>query len=218
MINSPSRIAKNSLLSRDPALPSRDRQGAVVTSYIRRANKSYARPRARGFFHVCAAPCLLAILVLAVLTPSARAQVAAAISGTIEDASGAGVSGATVTVNSLETGATRTTITDDTGNFSVLSLPLGAQEVKAEKMGFKAAVRTGINLEVGQQAVVNLQLEVGEFVQQVTVSEDAPVVNTTTLGDFGRRRRARGEGSAAQRPQLRQSDHAESRRRSTTAP
>src|ERR1019366_6481400 len=49
----------------------------------------------------------------------------------------------------------------------------------------KAAVRSGINLEVGQEAVVNLQLEVGELVQQITVVADAPVVNTTTSSVSG---------------------------------
>ncbi len=52
--------------------------------------------------------------------------------------------------------------------------------MKAEKAGFKSAVRTGIELVVGQEAVVNLQLEVGELVQQVTVAAEAPLVNTTT--------------------------------------
>src|SRR5579864_6813374 len=108
------------------------------------------------------------------------AQVTASISGRVEDATGSGVGGATVTVKSLETGATRTVTTGESGNFHLLSLPLGRQEVKVEKTGFKAAVRTGINLEVGQEAVVNLQLQVGEFAQQVVVSAEAPVVNTTT--------------------------------------
>jgi hypothetical protein len=75
--------------------------------------------------------------------------------------------------------------TDEAGNFRVLALPLGPQEVKAEKKGFKAAVRMGIDLKVGQEAVVNLRLEVGELVQQVTVSEEAPVVNTTTASVSG---------------------------------
>jgi len=110
----------------------------------------------------------------------AWAQVTAAISGKVEDPSGAGVSGATVTVKSLETGATRVMTTDGAGNFRVLSLPLGPQEVKAEKQGFQASVRTGVNLAVGQQAVVDLRLDVGDFVQQITVSEGDPVVNTTT--------------------------------------
>ncbi len=124
---------------------------------------------------------LLSFLLLALFARTASAQVVtAAISGKIEDASGAVVSGATVTVKSLETGAARVVMTDDAGNFRALSLPLGPQEVKAEKPGFKTEVRTGINLEVGQDAIVNLQLQVGDFVQQVTVSEEAPVVNTTT--------------------------------------
>ncbi len=64
-------------------------------------------------------------------------------------------------------------------------LPLGPQEVKAEKKGFKSVVRTGINLEVGQEAVVNLRLEVGEFVQQVVIHEEAPVVNVTPASVSG---------------------------------
>jgi carboxypeptidase family protein len=108
------------------------------------------------------------------------AQLTTAISGKVEDSSGASVAGATVTVKNLETGATRVVTTNEAGNFRVLSPPLGPQEVKAEKTGFKAAVRLGINLVVGQEAVVNLRLEVGEFLQEVTVTEEVSVVNTTT--------------------------------------
>ena len=70
--------------------------------------------------------------------------------------------------------------TDEGGNFKVLSLAVGEYELKAEKTGFKAALRTGINLVAGQEAVVNLRLEVGEVLQQVTVSGELPLVNTTT--------------------------------------
>jgi hypothetical protein len=108
------------------------------------------------------------------------AQVTATISGTVEDVSGAAVRGATISVKNLETGVTRVVTTDEGGNYAFLSLAIGPQEVKAEKKGFKAVVRTGINLRVGQQALVNLRLEVGEFIQQVTVSEEVPLVNTTT--------------------------------------
>ena len=57
--------------------------------------------------------------------------------------------------------------------------------MKAEKQGFKSVVRTGINLEVGQEAVVNFRLEVGDLVQQMAVSEEAPVVNVTTASVSG---------------------------------
>src|SRR6185295_12241107 len=100
-------------------------------------------------------------------------------------ASGAAVGGATVTVKNLETGATRTVTTDETGNYRVLSLPVGSQEVRAEKAGFNSAVRTGINLAVVQEAVVNLRLEVGNVTQEITVSADTPLVDTTTASVSG---------------------------------
>lgn len=127
----------------------------------------------------------LVLLALLVTSIPVRAQVSASISGRVEDPSGAAVSGATVTVKSLETGATRTTVTGESGNFQLLSLPVGAQELKAEKPGFKAVVRTGINLEVGQEAVANLRLEVGDVAQQVDVVAENPLVNTTTAPSAG---------------------------------
>ena len=122
---------------------------------------------------------LFLVFVMLLAVPGV-AQVTAAISGKVEDPSGAVVRGATVTVKNLETGATRVVTTDDDGNFRALSLALGRHEVKVEKTGFKSVVRTGIDLAVGQEAVVNVRLDVGEIVQQVTVAEEVPVVNTTT--------------------------------------
>ncbi len=128
---------------------------------------------------------LLVCLMLAGISLPAWAQVSASISGRVEDPSGAGVSGAAITVKSLETGAVRGTVTDDSGNYTILSLPLGAQELRAEKKGFKAVVRTGIDLEVGQQAVANLRLEVGDLAQQVSVVAETPLVNITTESTAG---------------------------------
>ena len=119
------------------------------------------------------------LALVATLAPL-QGQVTAAISGRVTDPSGAGVSGATVTVKSLETGVSRSVTTNEGGNYTVLSLPLGAQEVRAEKPMFKIAIRTGVDLAVGQDAVVNLSLEVGAVNEQVTVSGAPPLVNTTT--------------------------------------
>ncbi len=96
------------------------------------------------------------------------------------DTTGSVVPGATVTVKSVENGATRKATTDSSGHYAILSLPLGPQEVKASKTGFKTTVRTGIDLVVGEEAAVNLRLEVGESFQRLTVSAENPVVNTTT--------------------------------------
>ena len=119
------------------------------------------------------------VLFSLLATAIAWAQVSASIAGRVTDASGAAVGGARVTIKSRETGAARTVATNDSGVYRIVSLPVGAQEIRAEKAGFKAALRTGINLEVGQSAVVNLQLEIGTNAQQVTVRGETPVVNTT---------------------------------------
>src|SRR4051794_9952866 len=108
------------------------------------------------------------------------AQVTGTISGMVEDPSRAAVSGATITVKSLDTGSLRATTTDDSGRFRLPALPLGPQEIHVEKRGFKRTNRTGLNLIIGQDLVVNLKLELGEFSQQITLSADAPLVNTTT--------------------------------------
>src|SRR5262245_38181803 len=104
------------------------------------------------------------VLILAVAI-AGFAQNTATISGKVEDSTGAALAGATVTVRSAETGSTRVVATDDTGYFRALSLGVGFQELKAEKPGFKAVLRSGIKLDVGQEAVINLRLEVGDLLQ-----------------------------------------------------
>ena len=128
----------------------------------------------------------LVLAPLALLTAlAAFAQVTAAISGRIEDPSGLGMRGVAVTVKNLETGATRAVTTDEAGDFRAMSLPIGPYQVTAGKAGFKTAVRNGVNLAVGQDAVVNLRLEIGDLAQEVTVTEGIPVVNTTTSSVSG---------------------------------
>ena len=128
------------------------------------------------------------IFAFALFTASSTlcfAQVSASISGRVEDPSGAAIPGATVTAISSETGATRTVNTDEAGNFRLLALPVGRYDLRSEKVGFKAALQTGVNLVVGQQAVVNLHLEVGAVQEEVTVTGEAPLVNTTTSSVAG---------------------------------
>jgi len=117
--------------------------------------------------------------------PLAMTQVSASLSGRVEDPSGAAIPSASVTVTSVETGAARTVTSDPAGTYLVLSLPVGRYEVRAEKDGFKATVQKGINLVVGQVAVVNLKLEVGEIQQEVTVTAEALLVNTSTASVSG---------------------------------
>ena len=123
---------------------------------------------------MAAAGCLFACLIFA---PSSQAQVSAAISGRVIDPAGAVVSGATVTANNLETQAVRSAATDEAGRYSMLSLAVGVYEIRIAKAGFQEAVRGGIHLSVGQQAIMDMSLRIGQVSEQVKVIADAPVVS-----------------------------------------
>ncbi len=109
-----------------------------------------------------------------------QAQVAASITGTVTDQSGAPISAAAVTAKNLETAAVRTATTDDAGRYLLLSLPVGQYEVRVTKAGFKEAVRSGIQLVIGQEARVDLNLQVGAVETQVIVNSDVLLVSTAT--------------------------------------
>ncbi|MBV9180389.1 MAG: carboxypeptidase regulatory-like domain-containing protein, partial [Acidobacteria bacterium] len=113
-------------------------------------------------------------------TPFCASQVAANLSGVITDPSGAAVAGASVTVQSLDTGLSRTVDTGQSGRYTFFALPVGLYEVRAQKTGFAEAIRSGIRLMVGQEASADLSLRVGQVTEQVKVTEDAPIVNLTT--------------------------------------
>ena len=127
----------------------------------------------------------LAMVLTVLLSAPVRAQVSGVISGTTVDTSGAVLPGVNVAVENLETGATRAAVTDGLGRYSVLSLPIGRYEVRAQKDGFTTEVRTGITLAVGQEATVDLVLRLGEIRQQVTVTGEAPLVSPTTAKTSG---------------------------------
>src|SRR2546428_2617702 len=134
----------------------------------------------------------LATLLIGILGVTALASslawgqgFSAEISGVVHDASGAVIPGVSVTAKHIESGLTRTVNTSETGNYSIPSLPVGAYELTAELAGFKQQLRRGITLAVGQEAVVNLTMEVGEIKDNVTVTEDAPLVNTTLSSTSG---------------------------------
>ncbi len=136
-------------------------------------------PRGSRGFRAMAGSVAVIIAMLAGAVP-AFGQVKASISGRVEDPSGAGIGGASITVKSVETGATRAVTTNEAGNYRVDSLSLGGTEVHAEKTGFQSVDRKGINLVVGQDATVNLRLAVGIEKLQIDVIEGTPTVNVTT--------------------------------------
>jgi len=102
------------------------------------------------------------------------------ISGVVQDSSGAVIAGATVTIRHVDTGTARTVTSDEGGRYIAPVLPLGNYELQVQQSGFQTEIRKGITLTVGREEVINLTLRVGQQTQSVTVTEAAPLVNTTT--------------------------------------
>jgi hypothetical protein len=108
----------------------------------------------------------------------------ATILGVVKDSSGAVVPDTTLTARNVETGQTRTAASAGDGSYRFSALPVGGYEIRAEHAGFQTAVRSGLTLAVGQEAVINFTLEVGAVTQTVAVTAEAPLVNTTS-GSLG---------------------------------
>ena len=123
------------------------------------------------------------LVLLSVAPRQASAQGEASISGTVADTSGAIIPGATVKVKNVEIGTVRTLVTDNAGRYAAPSLEVGKYEISAEKEGFRAEVKTGITVAIGQRAEVNLMLAVGTVKQSISVSETALQLAVTTA-DF----------------------------------
>ncbi len=131
-------------------------------------------PRSREYVP----PCMLCLFLLCWLP--ATAQVTANLSGRVTDQTGAAITGAAVSSKNVDTGLTRNTITDQAGRYQLVALPVGKYEIRVSKAGFAEQVRTGIVLVVGQDATADMSLQVGKVNEQVKVTSDVPIVNTTT--------------------------------------
>jgi hypothetical protein len=129
---------------------------------------------------------LTVLFCLYVLAPIAAAQYRATIQGTVTDAQGSVVSEATVTLTNQETNLSQTTTTNENGYYSFNALPPSRYTVSVERTGFKKKTLNDVGLVAEQVNGVNIQLEVGEVTQTVTVSGDqVPLLDTETASNSG---------------------------------
>src|SRR6202162_6243174 len=122
---------------------------------------------------------LLIGVILGGLVASAQVSTGT-ISGVVQDQSGASIAGAMVDIRNLATGAVRTVTSDAGGRYIAPDLSLGSYEVQGQQSGFQTEVRSGITLTVGRESVVNLALKVGQISDKVTITAEAPLVESTT--------------------------------------
>ncbi|HZW81019.1 MAG TPA: carboxypeptidase regulatory-like domain-containing protein [Candidatus Deferrimicrobiaceae bacterium] len=104
--------------------------------------------------------------------------------GSVTDASGAAVTGATVVVTDTERGTSRTLTTDDAGAYVAADLNPGNYKIHVEARGFKSVERPSVHIEVATDVRADFTLSPGEVSETVVVQEEVPLLNTTsaTLG------------------------------------
>src|SRR5467141_1344939 len=126
----------------------------------------------------------LVVMALAAMLCSANAawgqDVTATITGTITDASGAPLAGASVTAKDTERGTVWMSTTNEAGIYNLLRLPVGTYELKAEAKGFQATVHSAFTLVLNQTARVDIQMQVGALSETVRVTSEIPLLQSQT--------------------------------------
>src|SRR2546430_3718171 len=112
-------------------------------------------------------------------------QGGASVQGAITDATGAVLPGASVNVKNSGTGSSVELVTDERGRYLVPVLQPGEYEIQASLPGFQTVSRRGIRLAVGQNAVIDIKLDVGQVTNQVEVVADATPINLTSAAVSG---------------------------------
>ena len=119
------------------------------------------------------------VAFILVAAPATAQTTNGVISGIISDAQGGVLPGVTVTGRNIETGITRTVVTESDGRYRLAALPPGRYEIKAELQGFGAANVPEMTLTTGTELTRNITMQVQGLNESVTVTGEAPIVEVT---------------------------------------
>jgi hypothetical protein len=122
---------------------------------------------------------VLALMLCPTKSFSQVSATGAELIGTVRDATGGAVVKTSVTLRDTSTNRSYTAATNDTGLYILASVPPGSYELTTEATGFAKFTQTGIVLTVGQTATVDVALKVASGAEQVTVTTETPVIETT---------------------------------------
>lgn len=126
----------------------------------------------------------IASFVLAASAPLAAQTTTAMLQGTVSDDQGGILPGATATIANVDTGFSRTVTTDASGWYRMPALPPGRYVLRVELGGFVTHTRQNLNLTIGQEATIDVSLKLAGVQEQVVVTADTPLVETSksTIG------------------------------------
>src|SRR5215813_3426926 len=131
-------------------------------------------------------PCIVMCVLLMLLAGMSYGQtIGASVQGTISDATGAVLPGANVAIKNSATGASLEFVTDERGRYLAPVVQPGEYEIQVSLAGFQSLTRRGVRLAVGQSAVVDVKLDVGQVTNQVEVVADANPINLTSAAVSG---------------------------------
>jgi hypothetical protein len=135
---------------------------------------------------ICPSTIIALIILLSILSvslcPVTHAQSTALLNGTVSDASGAAVPSAKVILRNTATSGEWNTQTNGAGLYVFPSVPPGSYQITVTQAGFQTLVVTGLRLDVATSVTKDLQLAVGSVSQQVQVTTEAPLIETSTTG------------------------------------
>ena len=134
--------------------------------------------------------CIITLLLSGFATVTFAQDVTARIDGQVLDPAGAVVTKATVTLTNTRTGEVRTVESDDNGSYTLTQIQPGAYDLSVKAQGFKEYLSKSLELSVGDRKTINIPLETGAVSESVTVTAEAPLIQTTaTVGDVVENRR-----------------------------
>ncbi len=145
----------------------------ALTALLRRFRNCTLRPAPYSFVFALLLPAVCCLWPI-----SASAQ-DANLHGRVSDPSGAVVPKAEISATNRNTGVERKTETNDSGLYALQNLPPGQYDVQVKKQGFQTIIRSGLALNVAQEATLDFTLKVGEASQTITVEGGRELMNTT---------------------------------------
>src|ERR1017187_3841805 len=123
---------------------------------------------------------VLLSMVLLILVPRLFAQSFASASGTVTDSTEAVIVEARVEITNTSTNVTKVATTNNTGNYSFVSVAPGTYSITVSKLGFQTKTENNIILGVNQAAVYNFSIPPGQVKQSITVTSETSTVQTST--------------------------------------